>query len=123
MRGKIDGFTHDLDSLGDLVVTPDGSNFFSVASAQRRTDLWDANSLERIRSYAGESATEGFPSSVAISPDGAYVVVGEADGADLVIYDAVTGAMIHALNNLAVAGSTGLRLPKMSSAQVMALQG
>ncbi|WP_433433047.1 hypothetical protein [Nonomuraea sp. CA-141351] len=106
MRGEIDGFTHNLDNLGDLVVTPDGSNFFSVPSAERGTDLWDANSLERIRSYAGDPAAEGSPSSVAISPDGAYVVVGQSDGADLVMYDVVTGATIHALDNLTVAGGT-----------------
>ncbi|WP_175593471.1 YncE family protein [Nonomuraea montanisoli] len=107
LRGEIDGFTHDFGDVGGLAVIPDGSKFFSAASTERRTDLWDADSLERIRSYAGEPATEGFPSSVATSPDGAYVVVGGADGADLVMYDAVTGATIHALDNLAVAGGTG----------------
>ncbi|MEU4229121.1 hypothetical protein AB0F17_32905 [Nonomuraea sp. NPDC026600] len=35
------------------------------------------------------------------------MVIGEADGADLVMYDAVTGATIHALDNLALAGGTG----------------
>lgn len=106
LRGKIDGFAYDLDRLGGLAVTPDGSKFFSAASAERGTELWDANSLERIRSYAGESAAEGSPTSVAISPDGAYVVAWEADGADLVMYDAVTGPTIHALDNLALAGGT-----------------
>ncbi|MEV4800436.1 hypothetical protein AB0K18_10515 [Nonomuraea sp. NPDC049421] len=106
LRGEIDGFTHDLGRVGDLVVTPDGSKFFSVAFPGRGTDLWDANSLERIRTYAGESTVEDSSSAVAISPDGAYVVVGQGDGANLVMYDAVTGATIHALDNPAVAGGT-----------------
>ncbi|MGW6495216.1 hypothetical protein [Nonomuraea angiospora] len=34
------------------------------------------------------------------------MVVGQGDGVDLVMYEAVTGATIHALDNLAVAGNT-----------------
>lgn len=98
LRGEIDGFTHDIEGLADLAVTADGADVLAVSAYRRQTYRWDAGSLEKTRTYAGATASEGFPRSVAASPDGAHVVVSGADGSDVVLYDAATGETVHGLD-------------------------
>ncbi len=105
LRGKIDGFTHDVLGLTDLAVTADGADVLAVSSHSRQTYRWDAHSLDKIRTYAGEMAPHGHPSSVAISPDGAHVAVAGADGQDVVLYDATTAETVRGLDSTFAAGT------------------
>ncbi|MEV4394962.1 hypothetical protein [Nonomuraea sp. NPDC049607] len=126
LRGEIDGFTHDIEGLADVAVTADGADVLAVSSPSRRTYRWDADSLEKTRTYAGATASEGFPTSVATSPDGAHVAVGGADGSDVVLYDAATGETVHGLdgtiadrtNEVAFSGTDAFAVVTASSGEL-----
>ena len=102
LRGEIDGHTHARADLRDLAVTSDGSNLVDAFGGTFPFDRWDTTGMTRVRTYGEDSpSSDGYPLSVAISPDDAYIAGGREAGTDIAVYDATTGATTFAEDNLA----------------------
>ncbi len=100
LRGTISG---DASNLTDLALTPDGT-MVVVASGYPYSHVgYNTTTLAEVRRYG--DPTWGYPSAVAISPDGAYLAAGRngsprlsfhtvADAATLGQADSTTGDLV-----------------------------
>ncbi|MEV0200118.1 WD40 repeat domain-containing protein [Nonomuraea sp. NPDC050691] len=95
LRGEIDGHKYDNYSLKDVTVTPDGSHAISAFALPYSFDMWDTTTLAKVRGYEGPQF-DGWPSAVAISPDGAYIAGARDTGVAMTVYDAASGAKVFA---------------------------
>ncbi|MEU4835933.1 WD40 repeat domain-containing protein [Streptosporangium sp. NPDC023615] len=100
-RGEIDGHAHAHDRLNDVAVTPDGSRVISAFVLPDAFEMWDADTLARVHDYEKGPEAEGYPATVAVSPDGAYVAGGrnQFSAGRMTLYDTASGAEIHAANS------------------------
>lgn len=98
LRGEIDGHAHDHHGLDDVAVTPDGSYTISAFTLPDAFSMWDAVTLTKVRDYQKGPEAEGYPRSVAISPDGAYIAGGRTLGFGMTVYDRASGAELFTAN-------------------------
>ncbi|MFI6512512.1 YncE family protein [Streptosporangium sp. NPDC050855] len=97
-RGEIDGHTYVHGRLNDVAVTPDGSHVISAFMLPDAFEMWDAMTLARVHSYEKGPEAEGYPATVAVSPDGAYVAGGrnQFSVGEMALYNTASGAEIYA---------------------------
>lgn len=97
-RGEIDGHTYSHGRLNDVAVTPDGSHVISAFVLPDAFEMWDATTLALVHSYEKGPEAEGYPATVAISPDGAYIAGGrnQLSAGGMTLYDRASGAEIYA---------------------------
>jgi WD40 repeat protein len=96
LRGEIDGHTNYNAGLEDIAVTPDGSHIISAFRLPDAFTMWDATTLAQVRDYEKGPEAEGYPSSVAVSPDGAYIAGGRTSGVGMTLYDSASGTEVYA---------------------------
>ena len=90
----------ELDSPADAVaLTPDGN--FAITGSGRLRDVtspvtvWDVKTGEKVRTLLGG---QGWVSCLAVSPDGRFVVSGEAKTGDLRVWELASGRLLHTLS-------------------------
>ncbi len=92
LRGDIEGFSYRLE---DLAVTPDGSHIIAGFLIPDSFEMWDATTLSKVRSYHKGPEAEGYPATIAVSADGAYIAGGRRSGVGMTLYDTASGAPIY----------------------------
>ncbi|NJP90405.1 WD40 repeat domain-containing protein [Nonomuraea sp. FMUSA5-5] len=96
-RGEIDGHTYFHGGLNDVAVTPDGSHVISAFTLPDAFEKWDATTLARVHAYEKGPEAEGYPATVAVSPDGAYIAGGRnLFSGEMTLYDTASGSTIYA---------------------------
>ncbi|MET7465883.1 hypothetical protein [Nonomuraea sp. NPDC005501] len=98
LRGEIDGHTYSNYRLEDIAVTPDGSHIISAFALPDAFTMWDATTLAKVRDYEKGPEAEGYPRSVAVSPDGTYIAGGRTGGVGMTLYDRASGTTVYAMN-------------------------
>jgi hypothetical protein len=78
LRGTVDGFERQVYNLTDLTITPNGSMVVAAFGSPYSHIGYDTTTLDEVRRYGDPSL--GYPSAVAVSPDGAYLAAGRLSG-------------------------------------------
>lgn len=92
-RGTIHDEEWRMEYLRDLALTADGTTLYAAADIPGPFSRFDTGTLAATGTYG--DGWDGFPSAVALSPDGAHVAAARQWGStDLTLYDAATGAVM-----------------------------
>lgn len=89
-RGSVPGEFDIMSNLQDLALSPDGRLLVTSFGAPYQHFGWDTTTLAEVHRYGGTDFG-GYPTAVAISPDGSQVAAGWSSGPDLSVHVAATG--------------------------------